>query len=86
MVSLGLGVGVVPKIVLDHSPQAGRIQTWDVQPALEPYDVGSFHIKKEFKKIHWLTHFGRLLQTKHHREIFSNESSVFWLQRLFFMP
>ena len=49
MVSLGLGVGVVPKIVLDHSPQADRIQTWDVKPALEPYDVGLFTLKKNLK-------------------------------------
>ncbi len=49
MVSLGLGVGVVPKIVLDHSPLADRIQTWDVQPALEPYDVGLFTLKKNLK-------------------------------------
>jgi len=49
MVSLGLGVGVVPKIVLDHSPQADRIQTWNVQPALEPYDVGLFTLKKNLK-------------------------------------
>ncbi len=49
MVSLGLGVGVVPKIVLDHSPLADRIQTWNVQPALEPYDVGLFTLKKNLK-------------------------------------
>ncbi len=46
MVSLGLGIGVVPKIVLDNSPLADRIQILDVQPALEPYDVGLFTLRK----------------------------------------
>lgn len=42
MVSLGFGVGVVPKIVLDNSPLAGRIRSLEVQPALAPYEVGLF--------------------------------------------
>lgn len=42
MVSLGFGVGVVPKIVLDNSPLAARIRPLDVQPALAPYEVGLF--------------------------------------------
>ena len=42
MVSLGFGVGVVPKIVLDNSPLAGRTRPLDVQPALAPYEVGLF--------------------------------------------
>ena len=46
MVSLGLGIGVVPKIVLDNSPMADRIQVLDVQPELEPYNIGLFTLKK----------------------------------------
>jgi LysR family positive regulator for ilvC len=46
MVSLGLGVGVVPKIVLDNSPMAARIRVLNVQPELEPYDIGLFALKK----------------------------------------
>ena len=42
MVSLGFGVGIVPKIVLDNSPLAGRTRPLDVQPALAPYEVGLF--------------------------------------------
>lgn len=42
MVSLGFGVGVVPKIVLDNSPLSARIRALDVQPALAPYQVGLF--------------------------------------------
>lgn len=46
MVSLGFGIGVVPKIVLDNSPLADRIHVLDVQPELEPYDIGLFTLKK----------------------------------------
>ncbi len=49
MVSLGLGIGVVPKIVLDNSPLADRIKILDVKPTLEPYDVGLFTLKKSLK-------------------------------------
>ena len=42
MVSLGLGVGLVPEIVLDNSPVANRVQVVPVQPQLEPYHVGLF--------------------------------------------
>jgi LysR family positive regulator for ilvC len=50
MVSLGLGIGVVPKLVLDNSPTLGRIQILDVKPQLEAYDVGLFALKKNLKK------------------------------------
>lgn len=46
MVGLGLGVGVVPQIVLDNSPLADRIRVLDVKPALEPYNVGIFALKR----------------------------------------
>jgi LysR family positive regulator for ilvC len=49
MVSLGLGVGVVPAIVLEHSPMRDRIQILDVQPALDPYDIGLFALKINLK-------------------------------------
>ena len=42
MVSLGLGVGVVPKIVLDNSSLANRVKIWKVAPNLEPYHLGLF--------------------------------------------
>ena len=40
MVSLGLGVGLVPKIVLDNSPLADKVKATQNQPQLKPYDVG----------------------------------------------
>ena len=49
MVSLGLGVGVVPKIVLDNSPHAARVRMLDVQPALEPYDLGLFTLQRHLR-------------------------------------
>ncbi len=49
MVSLGLGVGVVPKIVLENSPMADRIQILQVEPNLEPFNIGLFALKKNLK-------------------------------------
>ncbi len=46
MVSLGLGVGVVPKIVLDNSPLADRIKIVDVKPLLAPYNLGLVVLKR----------------------------------------
>lgn len=40
MVSLGLGVGVVPKIVLDNSSLGNQVKIWNVSPKLEPYHLG----------------------------------------------
>jgi LysR family positive regulator for ilvC len=49
MVSLGLGVGVVPRIVLDNSPLADRVRVLNIKPALEPYNIGLFTLKKNLK-------------------------------------
>ena len=46
MVSLGLGVGVVPEIVLETSPFAERVRTLDVAPALAPYELGLVTLKR----------------------------------------
>lgn len=47
MVSLGFGIGVVPRIVLDNSPLAERVQVLSIEPALEPYEVGLFTLEKK---------------------------------------
>jgi LysR family positive regulator for ilvC len=47
MVSLGLGVGVVPQIVLDNSPLADTVRVLDIKPALEAYEVGLFTLEKK---------------------------------------
>lgn len=49
MVSLGLGVGVVPKIVLDNSPHAENVRILDVEPALAPYDLGLFTLERNLR-------------------------------------
>jgi LysR family positive regulator for ilvC len=40
MVSLGCGVGIVPRLVLENSLLQNRIARLEIKPALEPYDVG----------------------------------------------
>lgn len=49
MVSLGFGLGVVPKIVLDNSPLSHTVQILEVNPSLEPYDIGLFTLKKSLR-------------------------------------
>ncbi|WP_271271886.1 HTH-type transcriptional activator IlvY [Aliamphritea hakodatensis] len=49
MVSLGFGVGVVPKIVLDNSPLADRVRILQNAPALKAYEVGLFALKKKLQ-------------------------------------
>jgi len=49
MVSLGFGVGIVPRIVLDNSPLVDKVQVLDIHPQLQPYDVGLFTLKKKLK-------------------------------------
>ena len=49
MVSLGLGVAVVPKIVLDNSPHAERVRVLEVDPVLDPYDLGLFTLKRHLR-------------------------------------
>lgn len=40
MVGLGLGIGVVPELVLENSPQRNAVVILEVQPALAPFTVG----------------------------------------------
>ncbi len=41
MVALGVGIGVVPELVLKNSPVAGRVRVLSVQPELEPFLIGA---------------------------------------------
>ncbi len=50
MVSLGFGIGVVPRIVLDNSPLAGNIRILNIQPKLKAYEVGLFALKIKLKR------------------------------------
>lgn len=49
MVSLGFGVGVVPKIVLENSPLSNTVQVLPVTPTLPAFDVGVCVLKKKLK-------------------------------------
>lgn len=49
MVSLGLGVGLVPKIVVDNSPLADRVKLLKGQPDLKSFDVGLCVLQKRLK-------------------------------------
>ncbi|CAM3460458.1 HTH-type transcriptional activator IlvY [Parendozoicomonas haliclonae] len=63
MVSLGFGVGVVPRIVLDNSPLADKVQILNVTPTLQPYDVGLCVLEKKLKspliRAFWSQSFGK---------------------------
>lgn len=49
MVSLGFGVGVLPKIVVDNSPLAERVEPFKEQPDLGPYSMGICVMEKRLK-------------------------------------
>lgn len=49
MVSLGLGVGLVPQIVLENSPLANKVRPHPIQPSLKPYEVGLCVLTKRLK-------------------------------------
>ncbi|MEE4184818.1 MAG: HTH-type transcriptional activator IlvY [Gammaproteobacteria bacterium] len=49
MVSLGFGVGVVPRIVLDNSPLADTVSVLPVQPELAAYEVGLLVLNKKLR-------------------------------------
>ena len=46
MVALGLGVGLVPAAVIDHSPMGEKVRLLEVKPALRPFDVGLCVLKR----------------------------------------
>jgi len=49
MVSLGFGVGVLPKIVLDNSPLKDQVENFIHQPDLGPYAMGICVMQKRLK-------------------------------------
>jgi len=49
MVSLGFGIGVVPKIVLDNSPLAETVEEIRVRPTLAPYEVGLLALTRRLR-------------------------------------
>lgn len=49
MVSLGFGVGVVPKIVVDNSPLTNQVNAFRIQPDLGAYPMGICVMEKRLK-------------------------------------
>jgi LysR family positive regulator for ilvC len=49
LVSLGCGVGVVPRLVADQSPLRSSLSVLDVEPKLQPFRVGVCTEKKKLK-------------------------------------
>jgi LysR family transcriptional regulator, positive regulator for ilvC len=49
MVSLGFGVGVLPKIVVDNSPLVEQVELFVQQPDLGPYSMGICVMEKRLK-------------------------------------
>ena len=49
MVSLGFGVGIVPRIVLDNSPLADQVGILEIEPALAAFDVGLLTREKSLR-------------------------------------
>jgi transcriptional regulator, LysR family len=49
MVSLGFGVGLVPRIAMDNSPLKDRVRPFRYQAKLKPYDVGVCVLEKRLK-------------------------------------
>lgn len=49
LVSLGCGVGIVPRLVADQSPLKGSLSVLDVEPKLQTFRVGVCTEKKKLK-------------------------------------
>ena len=49
LVSLGCGVGIVPRLVADQSPLKGSLSVLDVEPRLQMFRVGVCTEKKKLK-------------------------------------
>jgi LysR family transcriptional regulator, positive regulator for ilvC len=64
MVSLGFGVGVLPKIVVDNSPLANQVETFARQPDLGPYSMGICVMEKRLKSPILAAFWGQLTNDK----------------------
>ncbi len=64
MVSLGFGVGVVPKIVLENSPLAHAVDILALTPKLKAYEVGIVTLEKKLKNP-LISAFWKQLKSEH---------------------
>lgn len=49
MVALGLGVGVVPELVLTHSPMRDKVRVLDIDPPLAPFLIGLCALRRRLQ-------------------------------------
>ncbi len=47
MVALGLGIGVVPELVIEHSPMREQIRVIDGAPELKPFQIGLCALERQ---------------------------------------
>ena len=47
MVSLGFGIGVVPRLVVESSPVRNKVEILSVSPGLEPFTIGLCVLKRK---------------------------------------
>ncbi|MEX0617882.1 MAG: HTH-type transcriptional activator IlvY [Pseudohongiellaceae bacterium] len=47
MVRLGFGIGVVPQLVVEHSPMRGKVAVLPLKPALEPFLIGICTLRRK---------------------------------------
>ena len=64
MVSLGFGVGVLPKIVVENSPLAEQVEPFIAQPDLGPYSMGICVMEKRLKSPILAAFWGQLTVDK----------------------
>ncbi len=65
MVSLGFGVGVLPKIVVDNSPLAEQVEPFAQQLNLGPYSMGVCVMEKRLKSPILSAFWHQLIATDH---------------------
>lgn len=47
MVALGLGIGLVPEVVIEHSPMREKIRLIDFAPELAPFQIGLCAVQRQ---------------------------------------
>jgi LysR family positive regulator for ilvC len=47
MVSLGFGIGLVPKLVVENSPRFAKVQILNITPGLKPFVIGICALKRK---------------------------------------
>ena len=65
MVSLGFGVGVVPKLVVDNSPLKAKIKVLDIEHSFAPFSIGVCVLQRKIQNP-LIKAFWNLAEIHHH--------------------